>query len=38
MGQMFGIRGGLNAFVMMWGPNLLIGLIGILLYLKLIKK
>ncbi len=38
LGQMFGIRGGYNGFWMMWTPNLVIGLIGILLYLRLKTK
>lgn len=38
LGQMFGIRSGYNGFVMMWSPNILIGVIGILLYFKLVRK
>ena len=38
LGQMFGLRSGYNGFVMMWTPNLLIGLIGIYLYLRLRRK
>jgi len=38
IGQLFGIRSGYNGFVMMWLPNLIIGALGILLYVKLVKK
>ena len=38
LGQMFGLRGGYNGFWMMWGPNLFIGVLGILLYLRLRKR
>ena len=38
LGQIFGSKGGLNGFWMMWTPNLCIGLIGILLYLRLRRK
>ena len=38
LGQMFGIRGGYNGFWMMWTPNFVLGLLGILLYLRLKKK
>lgn len=38
IGQMFGIRGGYNGFWMMWTPNLILGLLGIILYLRLKKK
>ncbi|MEE1182462.1 MAG: LptF/LptG family permease, partial [Treponema sp.] len=38
IGQMFGIRGGYNGFWMMWTPNLVLGLLGIILYLRLKKK
>lgn len=38
MGQMFGNLSGLSGFWMMWGPNFLIGAIGIALYLKLVQK
>ncbi len=38
MGQIFGLRSGLNGFWMMWTPNFVIGLLGILLYLKLKTK
>ncbi len=38
IGQMFGIRGGYSGFWMMWTPNFIIGIIGILLYLKLRRK
>ena len=38
IGQMFGIRGGYNGFWMMWAPNLVLGLLGIILYLRLKKK
>ena len=38
LGQMFGLRGGYNGFWMMWTPNLLIGFIGIILYLRLKRK
>lgn len=38
LGQMFGIRSGYNAFVMMWSPNLVLGALGILLYLRLRRK
>ena len=38
IGQMFGIRGGYNGFWMMWTPNLVLGLLGIILYLRLKRK
>ncbi|MFA6937037.1 MAG: LptF/LptG family permease [Treponema sp.] len=38
LGQMFGLKSGYNGFVMMWAPNLLIGMLGIILYFKLVKK
>ncbi len=38
MGQMFGLRSGMNSFLMMWGPNILIGILGFILYLRLKKK
>ncbi len=38
LGQMFGVRSGYNGFWMMWTPNILIGILGILLYLRLRKK
>ncbi len=38
LGQMFGIRSGLNGFWMMWAPNFLIGVLGIILYLRLKRK
>lgn len=38
LGQLFGIRGGYNGFWMMWGPNLFIGVLGVLLYMRLRKK
>ena len=38
IGQIFGLRGGYNGFWMMWGPNLLIGMLGIILYLRLRRK
>ncbi|MBQ0040343.1 MAG: LptF/LptG family permease [Treponema sp.] len=38
LGQMFGIRGGYNGFWMMWTPNFVLGLLGVLLYLRLKKK
>ncbi|HBG65991.1 MAG TPA: YjgP/YjgQ family permease [Treponema sp.] len=38
LGQIFGVGSGLNGFWMMWGPNLLLGLAGIFLYLKLRKR
>lgn len=38
LGQMFGLRSGWNGFWVMWGPNFLIGLLGIILYLRLKRK
>ncbi len=38
IGQMFGIRGGYNGFWMMWTPNFVIGILGIILYIRLKKK
>ena len=38
LGQMFGLRSGLNGFWMMWLPNFFIGLLGLFLYLRLRKK
>lgn len=38
IGQMFGIRGGYNGFWMMWTPNLVLGLLGIILYMRLRRK
>lgn len=38
LGQIFGIRSGLNGFIMMWGPNFFIGLLGIILYFRLKQK
>lgn len=38
IGQMFGVRGGYNGFWMMWTPNFVIGILGIILYLRLKKK
>ena len=38
IGQMFGLRSGYNGFLMMWLPNLVIGAIGILVYIKLVRK
>lgn len=38
LGQMFGIRSGYNGFVMMWTPNILIGIMGIILYFRLRRK
>ncbi len=38
LGQMFGIRGGYNAFLVTWLPHILVSLIGILIYLRLVKK
>lgn len=38
IGQMFGVRGGYNGFWMMWTPNFILGLFGIILYLRLKKK
>lgn len=38
LGQMFGIRSGYSAFWMMWTPNLVLGALGILLYLRLRTK
>ena len=38
LGQMFGLRSGLNGFWMMWGPNFFIGILGIILYIRLRKK
>ncbi|MBQ2600785.1 MAG: LptF/LptG family permease [Treponema sp.] len=38
MGQYFGIRGGYNGFWMVWTPNFVIGIVGILLYFRLKKK
>ena len=38
LGQLFGLRGGYNGFWMMWGPNIFIGILGGLLYLKLRRK
>ena len=38
LGQMFGLRSGYNGFWMMWSPNFLIGVLGILLYFRLKRK
>lgn len=37
IGQTFGFRSGANGMVTMWGPNVLIGIAGLLFYLKLRK-
>lgn len=37
IGQTFGFRSGANGMVTMWGPNVLIGVAGLLFYLKLRK-
>ncbi|WP_303920429.1 LptF/LptG family permease [Treponema berlinense] len=38
LGQIFGNRGGLNGFAVMWAPNLAITLAGGIFYIKLIGK
>lgn len=38
LGQLFGLRGGYDGFWMMWGPNIFIGILGGLLYLRLRRK
>lgn len=38
LGQIFGNRGGLNGFVVMWAPNLAITIAGGFFYIKLIGK
>lgn len=38
LGQTFGIRNGLNGFWTMWLPNILVGVSGLLFYLRLVKK
>lgn len=38
LGQTFGIRNGVNAFLAMWLPNILVGVSGLIFYLKLVKK
>lgn len=38
LGQLFGLRGGYDGFWMMWGPNIFIGILGFLLYLRLRRK
>lgn len=38
LGQIFGIRIGLNGFWAMWTPNFVIGLAGVVLYFRLRKK
>lgn len=38
IGQMFGIKGGYNGFWMMWTPNLVLGLLGVILYMRLRRK
>ena len=38
LGQIFGVKSGWNGFVMMWTPNVVIGIIGIILYMGLRKK
>ena len=38
LGQMFGIRSGLNGFWVMWTPNFVLGIIGVLLYRRLRRK
>lgn len=38
IGQMFGIRSGVNGFWVMWGPNFFIGIVGSILYLRLRRK
>ena len=37
IGQTFGFRSGANGMITMWGPNVLIGIAGLLFYLKLRK-
>lgn len=38
MGQMFGVKSGLNGYFVTWVPNVLIGLMGIFFYLRLRRK
>ncbi|WP_443738295.1 LptF/LptG family permease [Treponema sp.] len=38
LGQIFGNRGGLNGFIVMWAPNLAITIAGGVFYIKLIGK
>ncbi|MBQ1833248.1 MAG: LptF/LptG family permease [Treponema sp.] len=38
LGQLFGIRGGYNGFWMVWFPNFVIGIAGVILYFRLKKK
>lgn len=38
LGQMFGLRSGYNGFIMMWGPNFVVGFLGIVLYFRLKRK
>ena len=38
LGQLFGLISGFNGFWMMWGPDFIIGIIGLLLYLRLKRK
>lgn len=36
--QMFGLRGGYYNFFFIWGPNLILGVVGVFLYLRLRRK
>ncbi len=38
LGQTFGVKSGWNGFIVMWTPNFVIGIVGILLYIRLRKK
>lgn len=38
MGQMFGVRSGMNGYLVTWFPNVLVGLFGVVFYLRLRRK
>lgn len=38
LGQTLGFRNGFNGFWLMWGPNFLMGFLGIIFFLRLVKK
>ena len=38
LGQIFGLRNGMNGFISMWLPNLLVGIFGCIFIFFLVKK
>lgn len=38
LGQMFGVKGSIGPYMATWAPNIVIGVLGILIYLRLMKK